>query len=226
MKSFFSSLLVLVLFVSIPLTSQAQTHGVKWYPFSLALNKLGLQYEYYLGDNKSITGDIGIRRINLDTDGTISDQTGVDGAVIGLQINPAFRFYTGQNEEPSGFYFAPGLRFTRTTLNADIDDIDFDGEFDIRYSTVGITFDIGTQWLIADRVTIDWNFLGIGFQTGPISFSNSELTEADAEEIANDLNSDLEAPVGNPVFEADGNRVRTGLLLPILRSRLAVGVVF
>jgi hypothetical protein len=196
------------------------------------LGKFGLQYEYHLGENKSITADIAVRRINIDANSTITDQGGLnEGVISAFQFNPSFRFYSAKKDGPRGFYFAPGIRFTRTTYNTTIDDLSnqFDDiELSFRYPTIGINLDLGAQWLIEDRVSIDWNFLGIGFQTGRPSVVLPDLTESELQQLADELTEEATDVATGPVFEAEGNRVRltSNLPLPFLRSRIAIGVVF
>lgn len=220
-------------------TSLAQDFkgGVKIYPFSLLTGKIALQGEYILNSNQSVTLDLSRRSISISQGllgNLIADNIDQEtsGEYSSFQISPSFRRYSKKKEGPRGSYFSPGLRFATTNMDLIIDLDEFQNSaVSVSSNLFGLNLDFGSQWLIGDRVSIDWNIIGLGIQFGSLkgSVTSSSLSNEDAAELARDLNEEIEGiPLVNIEFEADGNTVSTNtkLILPVLRTRLSIGVFF
>ncbi|MEL6673982.1 MAG: DUF3575 domain-containing protein [Bacteroidota bacterium] len=240
MKTIFSSLfLTALLFAGSFTHATAQSNIVKVYPLGWFSSKFALQYENVFSDNKSFTiyagyrsSNFGGQLVDVTLDGVeTTDVLITDGKQTGLQINPSIRFYSKKKNAPEGLYLAPGLQFTRSSLSPGLE-VDQDvTQVDINVTAGGLALDIGYQWVLADIVTIDWTFVGFGFRYASVSGTASIEGADDARtaELVQDLNDYFDEIDGlNLEFAQDGTAasITQGLPWPILRARLAIGVLF
>ncbi|MDW3649831.1 MAG: DUF3575 domain-containing protein [Bacteroidia bacterium] len=233
------TVLLLLLAALFTLKPQAQDRkfGLKIYPIPLIVGKTPLQAELMVSPYRSITLDFSNRNLNLD-DGFIANviEENVDEPVSGsfksLLINPSFRMYSKKKEGPRGGYFAAGIRYNSADADIVIDLDDYPGSrVGFTSSMMGVTLDLGVQWLIGNRVSVDWNILGVGLQYGNISGSvtSANLTAQEAQDLADDLNGELDGiPLVNIEFSATDNIVSmdANQVLPFLRSRFSLGIFF
>ncbi|MEL6250831.1 MAG: DUF3575 domain-containing protein [Bacteroidota bacterium] len=230
-------LLLLALLFSLNPQAQDRKFGVKIYPIPLITGKTPLQAELMVSPYRSITFDFSNRNLDLD-DGFVGRilEDNVDQDVSGnfksLLINPAFRLYSKKKEGPRGGYTAIGLRYNSTEADIVIDLDDYPNS-QVMFSSnmYGATLDFGVQWLVGNRVSIDWNIVGVGLQYGEIIGSTTapNLTAQEAQDLADDLNSELDGiPLVNFEFIATDNIVsmKANQLIPFLRSRFSLGIFF
>lgn len=108
--------------------------------------------------------------------------------IRGFGFGPEVRFYPNIiKDTPRGIYLQAFLNFRRTSITSDFtfeQDLEFgtvpgtttdivvpyEGKFGLTGSFTSLTYGIGfgSQWLIADRVSIDILWFGIGFGQGTI----------------------------------------------------------
>ena len=104
---------------------------------------------------------------------------GVAPELTGFSISPAVRFYpTVKKETPRGFYLEGFFKYQKNEIGLGYD-LDINGLLDPNapantfpatqtYDFVGSVtatgggIALGTQWLIGDRFSIDWKWLGAG----------------------------------------------------------------
>jgi hypothetical protein len=124
-----------------------------------------------------LTAQIGLSyglKKQLDTPFDFGDVTMPTIKSIGF--SPEVRFYPRvAKETPRGLYFNAYFKYSRTTLETDYtykQDLDFNGvmipyssklEATGKVSLMNYGIGMGSQWLIADRVSIDILWLGLGW---------------------------------------------------------------
>ena len=229
-----------------PATGSDYFFGLKIYPGALLSGKLSLQAEVMLSERSSITLDFSRRNVSFSSglaktvaENLLDSLNTATGGFTSLQLAPSIRFYgrkkgapRGLADAPRGFYFSPGLRYIHSNLDVSPQVDGFSGvNADLTTSMYGLNLDIGIQGLIANRISIDWNIIGLGGQYGSVTagVSAASLSNADAQELANELNQSVdEIPFVNLTFEAIDNGVsaKNNIFLPVLRSRLSLGVFF
>lgn len=177
------------------------------------------------------------------SDDTAIDINDVQSKLTGFSITPEYRIYAKKRGAPRGFYFAPYLRYAKYQLKLQ-DDIDVEGndgttetvaaEIKGDWTAIGAGLQLGVQWVIKNRVTIDWSFLGLGVNRTTIGvLVRTDYEDVDYEATAADIEQDI-ADENIPVI-GDKLKVEAGedfikgelpVFLPALRSSLTVGFWF
>ena len=221
-----------------PVTGSDYIFGLKVYPLGLLSGKIGGQLEFMTDSRRAIAVDVSHRKLSL-TDGLFSKVASpyLDSLNLGtgnfssLQISPSFRLYAGKGG-PGGFYFATALRYVSAKMEVSPQIEDFsDVSAQMSTTMFGLNLDIGIQALLAERISIDWNILGLGAQYGGVDVlvSAPGISSSDASQIADELNTRVEnIPMLDMLFRADGSDISAyaPVLVPVLRSRLSLGVFF
>lgn len=170
---------VLFVVVFIVNAASAQKNVIKTSPLGYIYGKYNLQYERMLTDYSSVNVSASYIQPNLFglqdyISGILTENFDATWKLNGAALSADYRLYTQKESGPKGFYVAPYLRYTKVgsvlRTDANIYLVDDKGvATTIDYLETGMSFlrygfgvKIGTQWLIADRVSIDWNFGGIG----------------------------------------------------------------
>jgi hypothetical protein len=93
-----------------------------------------------------------------------SEDVGLNKLYDGFHTSVDYKFYVGKKDAPKGFYLAPYLRYFNYKFLM-IDKIDGD-YFDVnsKIQSVGLGFQMGYHWVVYDKISIDWYFLGIGVE--------------------------------------------------------------
>lgn len=191
----------------------------------LYANKIGgnipLSYERVLTDHFSATLHLkfGLPR-NLGNSSLMSNFTGdygdstygnpyTDMRYAGFSIMPEFKFYTsGEKGAPKGFYVSVYFKYTSYTVKSTYEDYFADNngvtllsavDLTGKYQPLGGGIALGYQWLIRDRVSIDWTFIGLGIGRLKTSVEmttddprvSSQSIKSSAEEISVNTNSDF-----------------------------------
>ena len=231
----------------------AQKNVVKLNLPSLAVGNIYLSYERVLTDKKSVNVAVsfmpskGLMFSDLlsknNSTSVNSDDSGLkyeDIKMSGFSVTPEFRFYTARRKEaPRGFYVAPYIKYqminfkgdyTKTYTNNDYPNghtAHFNGKGNYGVMAAGVL--LGYQWLIADRVSIDWSFFGLGLGNYKL-----KLTESSQDAGPNYYKSggsgdfQFDSVIGSPSYSTTPTS-RTGsvsFFLPHLRSGLAIGFAF
>jgi hypothetical protein len=153
-----------ILSVSLGLLSVAQQNVVKLAPFSLIYGKYNLQYERMLTDYTSASVSISFLKPNIPNSDFVAgmlEMIGLESNMDGFSVELDYRFYSQNKPGPRGFYIGPYFR--HTSLNAIAEPISAsDFKVGIMGSRTGAGVKLGAQWVLFDKMTIDWTFLGLG----------------------------------------------------------------
>ncbi|TAH25995.1 MAG: DUF3575 domain-containing protein [Cytophagales bacterium] len=156
----------------------------------------------------------------------------------GFSLTPEVRFYLGKKDAPRGFYIAPYMRYNNYSMDFDVDsrvnlktgqknvEKNFVGEG--KYTSIGGGVMIGAQWLIINKISIDWWILGLGFNSTKMELvSRGDFSKLDLSNSVNEINS-FDSPLINAKGYADDKEIRAELTLPGLafRGGLTIGYAF
>lgn len=225
--------------------AQDRKNVVKFIPVNLSLNSLSFEFERMINPKNSLELGIGIPMnqpfvnkfsMDLSTEEQISnDELGI------LSLRAAYKHYTGKSMEPKGFYYSPYVKYQTISASADkvrtIEDdkgtFTSNENYDAKINTFGIGFQLGYQFLISKRVTLDLYFLGL---EGGIANVNATVKTSGLDQI-NEIKSDIQDAIDDlPSFlrekidvTTEGNSVRVkgnSLLYPWIRGGISIGIAF
>ena len=154
----------------------AQNNVVKIKPVRLGLKQLSVEYERVIIPR--LTASLNFT-YQLPLELTQAEVSGVAPEFKGYSISPAVRFYPNiAKETPRGFYLEGFFKFSDHNINFSYDldisqivdpsapsnSLPANQNYDLTGSinTIGGGIALGTHWLIADRFSIDWKWLGAG----------------------------------------------------------------
>jgi len=157
-----------LLFVAIVLlfsSSFAQRYNrdviVKWAPGSLASGKLTLGAEYNFKKKNSVELIIGIptaRNHHFEYDGNTSDLS-----IKGFSVLAGYRYYIGR-KDVAGLYLEPYVKYLHHQasgiLTGTLDDETAKFDTHTNYKGIGVGGQLGVQFLIAKKVSLDFFILG------------------------------------------------------------------
>jgi len=158
--------LILFLFL-VSATGFAQENVIKLGIFGVGYGDFSLSYERVITPKSAINVTLGYINPNaslIEFNPTLSSNGGVGLKELysGFHTSVDYKFYVGKKDAPHGFYVAPYLRYFGYKFLM-IDEIDHD-YFDVnsRISSIGLGFEMGYHWIVFDKISIDWYFLGVG----------------------------------------------------------------
>jgi len=244
-------LLTLVFFTSVAFLGFAQNEDsvmikrnnvVKFLPVNIPFQSISFEYERMLNTKNSIILGVGLpnQKSLIGKYGIDATSSDLKTAELGtMHIRAAYRHYTGKRMLPKGFYIEPYLKYQKITGTASISGVDdqsgetYKGNFDLNLNTMNIGFQLGTQFLIAKRVTLDLYFLGLeaGFLSGNVNAVSDQIS--DAVNIKDDLDkaiADLPSFIGDKItVTQSGNKVNakaSSIPYPWLRGGISIGIAF
>ena len=214
---------------------------VKFLPINLVFHSISFEYERMInGRNSAIIG-IGIPYQNPmgDNVGTAAQADFKSRDFGTMHIRAAYRHYTGKTQQAKGFYLEPYLKYQRIKGTAEISGVDdqtsqsYSGSLDAKLYSYNFGFQLGAQFLIAKKITVDLYFLGLeaGFLSGnanaitPNSQSAS-IIRTKVQEAVDDLPSGMSnhftiSQTGNVV-----NAKASNALYPWYRGGVSIGIAF
>lgn len=221
------------------LTAQDYNHGLSLGVPGLIVGNINVGYEKVLSENKALAFHVGVfvpREVTVSL--TFGDETAaevleeLDNNVQGLSIVGEYRMYAGDKGAPFGFYVAPMVRYNNYEMTVGAD---FDGEtaeVQTKLNRIGLGLQLGTQFQLGERMTLDWYFLGLTIDQNTITIeASSNNPDTDFQEIEEDLQADvddlplysdeIELTSGNDFVKAKGSIIGLGL-----RSGLTIGYRF
>jgi len=235
MKSNYMKLLVFCMMLINVIGSSAQNSVVKTSVTGLLLGDYSLGYERQVFNNQSAQIRIGFFQPLLSpfiSESTItpSEFTFKDSKGS-IQSSIEYRFYTG--EIPlRGFYLGPYIRYydIRANYSDEIKNILFNVEGSV--STFGLGVQLGYQFLINERFSVDIGFFGAGLDKNNVKLKYTTSTPNFSYSSIVDYISEVFEDI--PYFEkrlkneVNPNNLTTRLpfLFPGLRAGIAVGVSF
>lgn len=225
---------------------RAQKNVLKVSLTDLLIPKISVSYERALNPNLSLAVWGGLipngSSFLYEFEGTTDDTefSSDDFKYEGFSVTPELRFYPGSKKDaPKGFYLgAWGTYFdidATAPYNYEIEpneSIDADGNFMLE--TIGGGLMLGGQWVTNSGISFDLLFgFGAGSANLDASVSDDRLDNADLQEIADELDFDLEdadlqdyldytiSVQDNSVVLESGN-----FIIPLLRFHFAIGYAF
>jgi len=201
---------------------------------NLTFGNLTLNYERLLSARNSVALNLGYIRpqkpISVVNDFVNADEL-EPGEFSGLTATLEYRIYGKKKGAGRGFYYAPYARYASHKLGFQSD---IDGNFanaDTQLSTVGLGAQIGAQWLIKDRIVIDWGILGLAAQWYTFK---STFTAVDEEINFDEIRAELETDINDSVlsnkleFTNDENSLQAKMpfLFGGARAYLSIGYKF
>ena len=218
------------------ITSFAQDNAVKLSIGSLFFSNINLSYERVISSNQSVAMGFGVLLEREFPEDFISNSVATtilkENQISGLSSTLEYRFYTGRKDAPNGFYV--GLYIKCSKYDYKFWDVFADKETSISgdLSTIGAGFQLGVHWLIKDRISIDWYFLGLGITNYKIGATfETELPGINYAEFAEDIDSGLsDIPFfGDKIktrASADNVAATANFLFPGFRTGISIGIVF
>lgn len=229
------------------LTAQNYNHGLSLGLPGLIVGNINVGYEKVISENKTLALHIGViipREVpewltfGDETSSAILEE--LDNSAEGLSIVGEYRMYTGDKGAPFGFYVAPLVRYHNYQLTVGGD---FDGEtaeVQTKLNRIGLGLQLGAQFKLGDRMTLDWNFLGLTIDQNTITIeASSNNADTDFQEIEEELQADvdrLQADIDRlPLYYSDEIKLTSdndfvkgkGSLIGLgLRSGLTIGYRF
>ena len=203
---------------------------------NLAIGNITLNYERILSARNSVALNIGFIRpqqpFSLLNDAFNVDETVSTPEFSGFTATGEYRFYSKKKGAGKGFYFAPYARYANHKLTFDTDIQDNFSNVSTQLSTVGLGGQIGLQWLIKDRIAIDWGIIGLAAQwyTSKTTFTSPLGEDINFDEIRADLEAEIEdSPLTNKLeFTNTENSLQAKMpfLFGGARTYLSVGYKF
>jgi hypothetical protein len=218
---------------------------VKFLPVNVPFQSISFEYERMINAKNSVTLGIGLpNQKSLIGKYGIDFGTDMKSLELGtMHIRAAFRHYTGDQMLPKGFYLEPYLKYQHISGTARVvgEKVEsgysapYSGDFDVKLNSMNLGFQLGAQFLIAKRVTLDLYF--IGFEAGLLSGNVTAVSDQIAQ--ADNLKGDIEDAIKNlPSFIGDKLKVTqsadkktigvkaSGVPYPWLRGGISIGIAF
>lgn len=213
---------------------------VKFLPINLPFQSISFEYERMINAKNSIILGVGLpNQKSLIGKYGIKDDKELKSAELGtMHIRAAYRHYTGKRMLPKGFYIEPYLKYQKITGKAnaeftDDQDNTYDAGIDVNLNTMNLGFQLGTQFLIAKRVSLDFYFLGL-----EAGFLNGNVTgKAPNETFAANLKTEMDKSIADlPSFigkklsvTQSGDEVNvkaSSIPYPWYRCGISIGIAF
>lgn len=199
-KLFLSFLLLTTTSVSAQHTDK---HILKVNVPSLVFANFSFQYERAINQRQSVLLAIRYRPVGkIPFESIVQDMVDdnsikVDLARIGnWGISPEYRFYLGRRGGMRGFYIGPFISYNHYKGDVPINYNDYDdvnnasiertAVFKGSVNTFTAGFQLGAQWKLSNRLTLDWWIVGPNYGIGKGDF-NFDGTLNDIEEISMDF---------------------------------------
>jgi len=222
-------------------TSVKRKNVFKFLPVNIPFQSNSFEYERMINAKNSFTLGIGLaNQQSLIGKYGIDASSDLNSAVLGTShIRVAFRHYGGGKRNlPRGFYIEPYVKYQKITGSGSVQNTDpnnpYSGKLDIDLNTMNFGFQLGAQFLIAKRVTLDFYFLGLeaGVMSGNVTATSDQLSQVD------NLKSKVEDAISNlPTFIGDKltvtqptssqiNVKASSVPYPWLRGGISIGIAF
>ena len=223
-------------------TSVKRKNVFKFLPVNIPFQSNSFEYERMINAKNSFTLGIGLaNQQSLIGKYGIDAGSDLKSADLGTShIRVAFRHYGGSKRNlPRGFYIEPYVKYQKITGSATVQNTNttdpYSGKVDIDVNTMNFGFQLGAQFLIAKRVTLDFYFLGLeaGVMSGNVTAVSDQLAQAD------NLKADIEKSIKDlPAFIGDKLTVTqstdkktigikaSSVPYPWLRGGISIGIAF
>jgi hypothetical protein len=160
---------LIIVFIFITTMAFSQKNVVKLGIFGVGYGDFSLSYERVIAPKSALNLTFGYLNpntslINFNPNFESDGGVGLKELYDGFHTSVDYKFYVGKKEAPQGFYIAPYLRYFgyKFLMIDEIDQVYFN--VNSRISSVGLGFQMGYHWIVYDKISIDWYFLGIGVE--------------------------------------------------------------
>ena len=201
---------------------------------NLTFGNLTLNYERLLSARNSVALNLGYIRPQKPAsllDSALNFEEGEVGEFSGLTVTAEYRIYGKKKGAGKGFYYGPYARYANHKLvfNTDIEDNLTNA--DTRLSAVGLGAQIGVQWLIKDRIAIDWGIIGVAAQWYNFSSTFTAVgDEINFDEVRAELEREInDSPLSNKLeFTSTENSLQAKMpfLFGGARTYISIGYKF
>jgi hypothetical protein len=216
----------------------AQENVIKMGVTGVNYGDFSLSYERAVTPKSAINFTIGYLNPNASLFNFLEETDSSSGMTLrelgtGFHTSFDYKFYTGKNEGIKGFYIAPYLRFLNynSTFSDKIDTTYFD--VDLRFSSIGLGFQLGYQWIVFDKVSIDWYFLGVNcaYMFPKVVYTTANKSSFDYSSIKDDVSEVLDAfsyLQKNLIQESSSKNLTNWLpaFVPGIRTGISIGYAF
>ena len=198
MKKLFITLMAGYLFV-FQTNAQDLKHNLKLNLLSLLAVNISLQDEYTLNGNSAVClGFSYLPERKIITNGVPEDRKVEveDLSFSGFSITPEYRYYFKGNG-PKGLYLAGYFRYAKYSTSEGLykfkrDDGTYEPvKISGDYTTAVVGVMLGSQWLLSDRMTLDWWILGAGFGSQKADYTGKGDFDADDQQDIKDSFEDI-----------------------------------
>lgn len=161
--------IIVVLLLTYSIAAFSQQNAVKVGLLGLNYGDFALSYERVLNTKNSLNLTLGYwspSKSWFDYSSYIEPNEGVwlTGINDGFHTSLDYRIYIGNAHAIKGFYMGPYARYWN--LGFDMKDIIDEDNFDVysKISSISVGFQMGYHWLIKNKISLDWYFLGLGVE--------------------------------------------------------------
>lgn len=242
------NLLLFALLLTASTFTIAQNQVVKLGITNLGTAALNPEYEYILNDNSSIQAELFVkipRKVGGRLTGLFEGNKTDNNIIISSSsanyfgFSLAYRYYTG-GAAPKGFFVSPFLKYGsfRYAMEATFDDIggsnfDVPASGNATFNMTSLGADLGYQWIINDKMTVNWSFIGVGFGiVRAKGVFQTELTsefdewKMDVEDFLESIPLGLEKRLPIQIDVPNEQMSTSGTVpLPVFRSSLSIGYI-
>jgi hypothetical protein len=223
---------------------------LKFNPGRLLLGSLNLSYERIVSKHQTVNVRIkyhplGYIERSIDHFSASGDNYSFDLVdkphFYHFGVDAEYRFYVKNKMVAHGFYLAPYARYfntsgkleSRYTGSFSGDPVQIDGTLKTTFNVFGLGAQTGVQWLINDKVSIDWSFAGIGVDWYVFSVGvSSDNLKNTVDKYSSDLQNVLGGVSGflsrKLAFSALDKELHSSVPFWMVgwKSSLTVGIVF
>ena len=213
---------------------------IKFLPMNLPFQSISFEFERMINSRNSVTIGIGLpNQKSLIGKYGIEASSDLETLELGtMHIRAAFRHYTGKRMLPKGFYIEPYMKYQNIKIGVSYTDTDNQNQsyvntVDAKLHTMNMGFQIGTQFLIAKRIAVDFYILGLeaGLLSGEVDGRSTLITGANELKTKfDDAIADMPSFIGKKItVTQSGNQVTakaSSIPYPWMRGGISIGIAF
>jgi len=218
----------------------SQENVIKLGLSGMSYGMYSLSYERQISPKSSLNLLLGYWNVNagLFSNDTLEfgDGFGISSYKYGLNGVLDYRFYVGKQEGMRGLYIGPYARYWShsAVLYDKINGIDFD--VNSKVSSIGLGFQMGYHWIISDRISIDWYFIGMGIERMNINieyiakvpgytYTGDQDIQVDIKDVFNDFDY-LYKRIKTEIIPGENATAKLPFFAPGIKTGFSIGYVF
>jgi len=191
-----------LLFTLLSVAGFSQENVIKLGLSGMGYGMYSLSYERAITPKSSMNLNLGYWNINASLINNdpfeIGDGFGINTFKSGFNGAIDYRFYVGTQDGLKGLYIGPYLRYWNYSaiLYDEINSENFD--INTKISSIGLGFQMGYHWIINDKISIDWYFIGLGAErfntrleyvakSAGYTYTGAQNIEDDIKDVFNDF---------------------------------------